>query len=76
MLLVSKLKFRVIAAVLIIGLAYWYINEPSYQFKPRVKIEKTWKSIVTNCGYDSYLDNSFKCNYLYSFYEDTNNWNL
>lgn len=32
--------------------------------------------MVTNCGYDVYMENSFKFNYLYELYEDTANWSL
>lgn len=76
MMLVSKFKFRAIAVVLMILLAYFYIIQPKYQYQPRAKIDKTWRSIVTNCGYDAYIDNSFKFNYLYGLYQQTDNWKL
>lgn len=55
MVLVSKMKFRVVASVVAIVLIYLFAVQPSYHYEPRVRIEKTWKSIVSNCGYDTYI---------------------
>ncbi len=76
MVLVSKTKFRIVAAILMIIIGYFYIMEPSHEYQPRVKIDKTWKSLATNCGYDMYMINSFKFNYLYSLYEDVSDWEI
>jgi hypothetical protein len=62
--LLSKNKFRVIATIVIALMVYLYLNEPKH--KPKVKIEKTWESLATNCGYEPYLENSYRSNYLFN----------
>ena len=64
MMLLSKNKFRVIAIAIIGLLLYFYANEPDH--KPKIPISKSWKSLVTNCGYESHLENSVRANALYS----------
>lgn len=76
MMLLSKTKFRIVAVILIAVIGYFYATEPSYEYQPRVKIDKTWKSLATNCGYDMYMVNSFRFNYLYSLYEDVGDWEI
>ena len=76
MVLLSKTKFRIAAGLACGVLLYLFATEPSYHYEPRVRIEKSWKSIVSNCGYDTYVENSFKFRYLYNLYEESNGWNL
>ena len=69
MVILSKTKFRV-AALLIIGLVCYSIyNEP--EIKSRVPVEKTWRSMAANCGYEMMLENSLKANMLYDQYQNS-----
>jgi hypothetical protein len=49
MIMLSKIKFRIIAGIIIAYLAYLFVIE--YKEKPKYVLEKTWKSLANNCGY-------------------------
>jgi hypothetical protein len=66
MMLISKNKFRFVAVLLIAALIYAYTLEPTH--KPKVPIEKSWRSLVGNCGYEAHMENSFRANLFYEQY--------
>jgi hypothetical protein len=53
MIMLSRLKFRVVAIAIITYVLYLYIVEVKQ--RPKFTIEKTWKSLASNCGYESML---------------------
>ncbi len=53
MVMLSKFKFRIIAAIIIGYLAYLFVIE--FKEKPKYTLEKSWKSLANNCGYEAYL---------------------
>jgi hypothetical protein len=49
MFVVGRNKFRVFAALVILYLCYSFGDE--YVNRPKLPIEKSWKSLATNAGY-------------------------
>ena len=49
-----------------------YVEPP---LKTRVPIEKTWRSLITNCGFQMQMENSLNANMFYERYENIQ-WNL
>ncbi len=74
MFMLSKFKFRVIAALISTYLLYLLLLE-AYQ-KPKNNVEKTWISLANNCGYEAYLENAFRANELYGKYPQFGEWNI
>lgn len=72
MIMLSRFKFRIVAIAIITYLLYLYIVE--VQQRPRFTIEKTWKSLASNCGYEAMLENPFKANTMYSEYPQLGEW--
>ena len=71
MVMLSKLKFRAIAALISAYLLSLFVLE-AYE-KPKNTIEKTWISLANNCGYEAYLENAFRANKLYGEYPSLGN---
>ena len=63
--MMSKNRFRILSGIVILIMIYLYSIEPT-SYKTRVKIDKTWESLVQNCGYAAYEENSFRANHFYS----------
>ena len=53
MMMLSKTKYRVIAAIVVSYLLCLFVIE--YKEKPRYVLEKSWKSLANNCGYEAFL---------------------
>jgi len=49
MVMLSKFKFRIIAAMIVGYLTYLLVIE--FKEKPKFILEKSWKSLANNCGY-------------------------
>lgn len=72
--MIGKGKFKIITAIITVVMIYLYMQEPKHQ--PKVKVDKTWDSLIKNCGYRVYVENSYKANYLYSEYIDSGEWTI
>ena len=72
MALVSKQKFRIVALLGIAFLVYLFLTEPT--IKPKIEVEKNWRSVAANSGLDMYLENSFKANYFYEIFQNSGDW--
>lgn len=55
MIMLPKMKFRIIGAIVIAYLGYLFVVE--YKEKPKYTLEKTWRSLANNCGYEAYVEN-------------------
>lgn len=74
MFMLSRNKFRAIAALLIAYLLYTYAME--LHSRPKVNIEKTWTSLANNCGYEMFLENSYRANSMYAEYPQLGEWTI
>ena len=57
MFMLTRNKFRAIAAIIVLALVYWFIitSTDTYQISKEARVEKNWQSIADHCGYEPYL---------------------
>lgn len=53
MVMLTRLKFRVVAAVLVCYLLFSFIT--AHKTAPRYSIEKNWENLANNCGYQVFM---------------------
>ena len=73
--MMSKNRFRILSGIVTLLMIYLYSIEPT-NYKERVKVDKTWNSLVQNCGYVAYEENSLRANHFYAQYADSGNWTI
>lgn len=74
MMMLTRIKFRIVAGIIIAYLLFSFIT--SYKGAPRYKIEKSWENLATNCGYQVFMENSFKANTMYTQYPRLGEWTI
>lgn len=75
MVMLTKTKFRVVASALVLFLLYSFMTE----FKTsslNFQVEKEWTNLANNCGYEAYLENSFRANSIYAQYPKLGEWTI
>lgn len=74
MIMLSRNKFRAVAALVVAAMVYLFVVE--LQQRPKYVVEKTWRSLATNCGYEAMLENPFKANSMYAEYPQLGEWQI
>lgn len=72
--MLTRLKFRVVAAAIVSYLLFSFIT--SHQAAPRYSIDKNWENLASNCGYQVFMENSFKANSMYILYPRLGEWTI
>jgi hypothetical protein len=74
MIMLARIKFRIISALIIGYLLFSFITDP--RSTPKFHVEKSWRSLANNCGYEAFMENSFRANSIYEEYPKLGEWTV